>query len=84
MKKNSFGDMYAQSSVELATILSQKEMTPQEVYCPQISEPEPGTDEPFEGEILENIHGMLVCYVEGPTEHDVRQIILSNSIEIPD
>lgn len=80
MRRNKFGDIYCHTDTEARTIIDDSE-NGWDVYVANID----GAEGEFgaTAEIVQNVSGNLVCYIEAKTEAAVREIIKKLNIELP-
>lgn len=79
MRRNSFGDRYCESIAETRGVLDEcgwDVYVPAECFYP----PEAGRGATCE--VVENGSGDLVCYIELPTEAEVRAAVATLGLEV--
>ena len=79
MRRNKFNEAYCHTAEEARVEIERGEVL-WEVYVDRVEPPELST--PATAEVLENVSGDLVCYIEADTEEGVRKIINELGIEI--
>lgn len=79
MRTNGFGDRYCHTVDEARGLIDEHTG---EVYVPSYSFDPPESTFGATAEIVDCSDGEVVCYIEAPTEADVRAIIAELGIEI--
>lgn len=80
MRRNGFGDIYCHTADEARRTIENHE-NGWEVYQGQVEPPE--GEFKATGEILDNVSGELVCYIEADTESAVTEILAELKLNTP-